>query len=103
MSEAGKLAVAGTDLEAWYEQNLVRMDPELVAVTAAYLAHESCSLNGEVLVSGAGNVQRLVPVLTRGISEGRSLTIESVAKRVKTIVSLEGSKVAPIGSYAKWE
>ena len=44
-----------------------RFRPELVAPVAAFLAHESCELNGEVLVAGGGQVMRV-----RGPAERRS-------------------------------
>ena len=44
------------------------MPPELCAPAAAFLAHESCSLNGEVLQIGMGGVARIAVVRSQGIS-----------------------------------
>ena len=59
--------------------------PELVAPATAYLAHESCRLNGEVLAAGAGQVQRLVISETQGITDD-ALTPETVAVNIDRII-----------------
>jgi len=79
---------------------LARMNPDLVAPAAAYLAHESCTVNGEVLVAGGGEVFRLTPVVTIGISR-ESLEVEDVAENIDAIMSTEDARVPPIGSYAR--
>jgi NAD(P)-dependent dehydrogenase (short-subunit alcohol dehydrogenase family) len=101
MSYDGAQAYAGTERAKLYEESLARMDPELVAVTAAYLAHESCTLNGEVLISGGGDVMRLAPVVTTGISMGKALTVEAIAERIDAIIDTDGARVAPIGSFLR--
>jgi hypothetical protein len=83
------------------EETMARMDPELVSVTAAYLAHESCPLNGEVFVSGGGDVMRLAPVVTPGISKGKELTVEDVAAAVDTILDVGEARVMPIGAFLR--
>jgi NAD(P)-dependent dehydrogenase (short-subunit alcohol dehydrogenase family) len=66
--------------------------PELVAPAAAYLAHESCELNGVVLVAGGGQVQRLAITENAGVTvEG--LTPEDVADNVKTLTDMSGAQV----------
>jgi hypothetical protein len=77
------------------------MDPELVSVTMAYLAHESCVLEGEVLISGGGDVMRLAPIVTTGISQGKQLTVEDVAASIDTIMDPEAARVAPVGSFLR--
>ena len=78
MSEDGQRITDGNARERGVESMLYRMDPDLVAPAAAYLAHESCTLNGEVLIAGGGDVMRLAPIVTRGISRGRMLSVEDV-------------------------
>jgi NAD(P)-dependent dehydrogenase (short-subunit alcohol dehydrogenase family) len=82
-------------------QVMERMDPELVAVTMAYLAHESCELRGEVLISGGGDVMRLAPVMTTGISKGKDLTVEDVAENIATILDPQDARVLPVGEFLR--
>ena len=46
--------------ESFAREFFTAMRPELVAPVVAYLAHQTCTLDGEVLVAGAGQVRRLV-------------------------------------------
>ena len=56
------------------------MTPELVAPMAAYLAHESCPVNGEMYAAGAGRFARLFIASTAGyVHAGTDATIEDVA------------------------
>jgi NAD(P)-dependent dehydrogenase (short-subunit alcohol dehydrogenase family) len=64
---------------------------ELVSPAAAYLAHESCRLNGVVLVAGGGQVQRLALMASPGITS-EHLTPEDVAANVDTIADLSGAQ-----------
>jgi hypothetical protein len=64
---------------------LATMTPEMCSPAVAYLAHESCSLNGEVLQVGMDTVSRLVIVHTEGIAKP-GLTPEDVAEQIDAIV-----------------
>jgi NAD(P)-dependent dehydrogenase (short-subunit alcohol dehydrogenase family) len=66
--------------------------PELVSPAAAFLAHESCDLNGVVLVAGGGQVQRLALMASAGITR-EHLTPEDVAANVVTIADLSGAQL----------
>jgi hypothetical protein len=99
MSLQGREA-KGQEDDPEVELILARMNPDLVAPAAAYLAHESCTVNGEVLVAGGGDVFRLTPVVTLGISQ-ESLTIEDVADQLDVIMSTDDARVPPIGSYVR--
>jgi NADP-dependent 3-hydroxy acid dehydrogenase YdfG len=55
------------------------MPPELCAPAAAFLAYESCSLNGEVLQVGMGGVARIAVLRSQGISM-QPLTAEDIAE-----------------------
>lgn len=72
--------------------------PELVAPAMAYLAHESCRVNGEVLVAGAGQVLRLAVVESRGITE-EELTPEAVADGLGRILDLSDPTPVPVGGW----
>jgi NAD(P)-dependent dehydrogenase (short-subunit alcohol dehydrogenase family) len=54
-----------------------RLDPALVAPAAAWLVHEDCTINGEVLSVAGGRVARYVMGLSDGFDDA-SLTIENV-------------------------
>jgi NAD(P)-dependent dehydrogenase (short-subunit alcohol dehydrogenase family) len=92
--------VKGQEDDPEVESILARMNPDLVAPAAAYLAHESCTINGEVLVAGGGDVFRLTPIVTLGISN-ESLTVEDVAAQIDVIMSTEDARVPPIGAYVR--
>jgi len=60
------------------------MGPELAAPAAAWLAHESCPLSGEMLVTIAGRVARAFVAETRGVYRP-SWTIEQVGEQIDAI------------------
>ncbi|GAA3384935.1 SDR family NAD(P)-dependent oxidoreductase [Cryptosporangium minutisporangium] len=60
------------------------MDPELTAPVVGWLAHESCSISGEVLVTMAGRVARAWVAESRGVYRP-SWSIEQVADEISTI------------------
>ena len=60
------------------------MDPDLVAPAVAWLAHETCSITGEMLVSIAGRVARAFAAETPGVYRP-SWTIEQVAEQIDAI------------------
>ncbi|MFD8099230.1 SDR family NAD(P)-dependent oxidoreductase, partial [Nocardia fluminea] len=57
------------------------MDPELAAPVVGWLAHESCSITGEMLVSIAGRVARAFIAETPGVYQP-SWSIEEVGARI---------------------
>jgi NAD(P)-dependent dehydrogenase (short-subunit alcohol dehydrogenase family) len=61
--------------------------PELVSAAVAFLVHESCELNGEVLLAGAGQVQRLSIYVSQGITDD-ALTPEVVAGKIDAIFDM---------------
>jgi NAD(P)-dependent dehydrogenase (short-subunit alcohol dehydrogenase family) len=70
------------------------MQPDLVAPTVAWLAHESCSITGEMLISIAGRVAKAVIAETPGVYQ-KAWTIEDVAERMPTIRSTDTLKIFP--------
>ena len=60
------------------------MGPELVAPVVGWLAHESCSVNGEMLISMAGRVARALIAETEGVYRS-SWTIDDVAQQIGAI------------------
>lgn len=66
--------------------------PEFVAPAAAFLAHESCQLNGEVLVAGGGQVLRMAMMQTQGFTSS-TLTLEDVAANLDTVLDMTDATV----------
>ena len=60
------------------------MGPELVAPVVGWLAHESCSISGESLVSIAGRVAKAYTTETRGVYRGE-WTIEDVGEHMDSV------------------
>jgi NAD(P)-dependent dehydrogenase (short-subunit alcohol dehydrogenase family) len=75
------------------------MPPGLCAPAAAFLAHESCPLNGEVLQVGMGGVARLAVVHTQGISKD-SLTAEDITENLDAIIDVTDARVTESTSLA---
>ncbi len=73
------------------------MPPELCAPAAAFLAHESCPLNGEVLQAGMGGVARIAVVCGKGISSS-SVTAEEIAERIGEVMDVSDGHVAEVTS-----
>ena len=72
-----------------------RMQPERVAPAMAYLAHESCRLNGELIAAGAGEVQRVFVKTTKGVSSD-NLTPEFIAENLDRILDETGAPTIPV-------
>jgi NAD(P)-dependent dehydrogenase (short-subunit alcohol dehydrogenase family) len=66
--------------------------PEFVAPAATYLAHETCQLNGEVLVAGGGQVLRMAIMQTQGFTSS-TLTVEDLAAHLDTVLDMTGATV----------
>jgi NAD(P)-dependent dehydrogenase (short-subunit alcohol dehydrogenase family) len=60
------------------------MPPELVAPVVAWLAHESCSVTGEMLISAAGRVARAYVTETPGVFQPE-WSVEDVAKQIDSV------------------
>ncbi|MET0387802.1 MAG: SDR family NAD(P)-dependent oxidoreductase [Polyangiales bacterium] len=71
------------------------MDPELVAPSVGWLAHESCSVSGEMLVSIAGRVARAFVAETPGVYRP-GWTIEDVAEHMPAIRNTDAPWILPV-------
>jgi len=69
------------------------MPPDLCAPAAAYLAHETCSLSGEVLQAGMGVIASIAVLCSQGFSK-QAMTAEDIADNLEKIMSLEDARVA---------
>jgi len=71
------------------------MTPELVAPVVAWLAHESCSITAEMLISIAGRVARAFIAESPGVYRS-SWSIEDVAREMETIRKTDAPVVFPV-------
>ncbi|OBB91326.1 SDR family NAD(P)-dependent oxidoreductase [Mycobacterium sp. 852002-40037_SCH5390672] len=71
------------------------MGPELVAPVVGWLAHESCSVTGELFIALAGRVARAVIAESPGVSRP-SWTIEEVGSHLDAIRYVEAPLIFPV-------
>jgi NAD(P)-dependent dehydrogenase (short-subunit alcohol dehydrogenase family) len=71
------------------------MGPELVAPVVGWLAHESCSVTGEVFIALAGRVARAVIAESPGVCRP-SWTVEDVGAHLDAIRNLEAPLIFPV-------
>lgn len=71
------------------------MDPELVAPMVGWLAHESCSVTGEMLIAIAGRMARAYTVESEGVFKP-SWTIEDYAASLEKIRGGEHPWIFPV-------
>lgn len=71
------------------------MGPELVAPVVGWLAHESCSITGEMLVAIAGRVARVVVAESPGVYRP-SWSIEEVGEQVDAIRDMSVPVIFPV-------
>jgi len=82
------------------EQINASMPAELCALAAAFLAHESCPLNGEVLQIGMGTVACIAVVYSRGLSKS-TLTAEDIAENLEAIMGVSAARVTDTTAIAQ--
>ena len=73
--------------------------PELVSPAAVYLAHDTCELDGEVLISGGGQVMRWAFVANHGISRD-AMTPEDVAGNLAEVLDLSAGEEIKVQTLA---
>ncbi len=92
LSDPAQLAAIFEVTEEEAAAMIAPFPPELVAPVAAFLAHESCELNGVVLAAGGGQVQRMAIMENPGITvEG--LSPEDVAANISAVTDMSGAQV----------
>ena len=77
-------------------ESMAQFAPERVSPAAVFLAHESCRLNGEVLVSGGGQVLRIAIMETEGITS-ENITPEMVADNIDKIMDMTNAQLINAG------
>src|ERR1700758_1908731 len=71
------------------------MGPELVAPVVGWLAHETCSVTGEVFVALAGRVARAVIAESPGVYQP-AWTVEDVGENLDAIRNIEAPLIFPV-------
>ncbi|PND58517.1 short-chain dehydrogenase [Mycobacterium sp. ENV421] len=71
------------------------MGPELVAPVVGWLAHESCSVTGEILTAIAGRVARVAVVESAGVYQP-AWTVDDVGARIDQIRDLGEQLMFPV-------
>src|SRR6201998_3184312 len=71
------------------------MGPELVAPVVGWLAHETCSVTGEVFIALAGRVARAVIAESPGVHRP-TWTVEDVGEHVDAIRNIEAPLIFPV-------
>ena len=74
------------------------MSPELVAPVVGWLAHESCSISGEMLISIAGRVAKAFVAETPGVYRP-SWSIEQVGAQMDAIRDTRAPLILPVLPY----
>ena len=83
---------------AYFRESMKHLPPELVSPAAVYFAHESCTLNGIVLVCGGGQVIRVAVVENEGFTTSDPLTPEHIATNLDVIMDLTNTRVMDVNS-----
>ena len=93
MSEPPMLArVFDQPEEAFVNPFYESLQPEGVSPAVVYLAHESCTLNGEVLICGGGRALRLAAIESKGITREK-LTPEDIAENLEQVMDTTDPQV----------
>lgn len=71
------------------------MGPELVAPVVGWLAHEACSITGEMLVSIAGRVAKAAIAEAPGVYQS-SWSIDQVGEQIEAIRNMDSPWILPV-------
>jgi NAD(P)-dependent dehydrogenase (short-subunit alcohol dehydrogenase family) len=71
--------------------------PELASPAAIYLAHDSCPLNGVILVCGGGQVLRMAVMMNQGITS-EAMSPETIAANVDKVIDMSAAANVGVGA-----
>ena len=76
---------------------------DMVAPVVAYLAHQSCPVNGECINTAGGHVSRTYVMENPGFTD-KDLTVERLAARWDEVMDTRGSRIVDTGEVdvTKW-
>jgi NAD(P)-dependent dehydrogenase (short-subunit alcohol dehydrogenase family) len=83
-----------------FEKNMAMFPPELSSPAAIYLAHESCTLNGVLLVSGGGQIMRMSIMENAGFRTD-DVTPENIAANIDRVIDMREAVDFGIGANPK--
>jgi NAD(P)-dependent dehydrogenase (short-subunit alcohol dehydrogenase family) len=85
---------------AMFERGTSTFLPELASPAAIYLAHESCTLNGVLLVSGGNEVFRIA-VMANPAVKFDHVTVEGIAEKIGQITDMSKDEHFGVGIDGK--
>ncbi len=77
-----------------------QMKPEFVSPAVAFLAHESCEINGELIACGGLMAMRVAFIETTGVTFTGTITPEDLASNVEQLMDATDAKVMGIDLWA---
>jgi NAD(P)-dependent dehydrogenase (short-subunit alcohol dehydrogenase family) len=78
------------------------LPPELVSPVVAYLAHESCPVNGQCIDTMGGSLRRTYFAMTKGYTD-RELSIETVAERWEEVGAGASEDIVTLDAFDGFE
>ena len=91
--------VYDTPAENFQNEMFEAMKPEYVSPAVAFLAHDSCPLNGEVIVCGGLLAMRICIVETEGLTFSGGVTPEDLAENLDTLMDPTDGQVVTIDMW----
>lgn len=86
-------------IETFDSGSMDQYAPDLVSPAAVFLAHESCRLDGALLVSGGGQVMRIAFVCNEGITK-EHMTPEDVAENLDKLQDISTAQEVIVQTLA---
>jgi NAD(P)-dependent dehydrogenase (short-subunit alcohol dehydrogenase family) len=80
-----------------FEHSMLAYPPELASPAAVYLAHESCSLNGVILVCGGGKVLRMAFAENDGYEQA-DMSVEAIAANIGQVIDMSSATIVQLDS-----
>jgi NAD(P)-dependent dehydrogenase (short-subunit alcohol dehydrogenase family) len=80
-----------------FAHSMTSFPPELATPAVVYLSHDSCPLNGVMLVSGGGQVLRMAVMENQGFTSD-NITPEEIAANVETIIDMSEAVNVGVGA-----
>jgi NAD(P)-dependent dehydrogenase (short-subunit alcohol dehydrogenase family) len=82
-----------------FETAMAAFPPDLASPAAVYLAHDSCELNGVILVCGGSQVLRLAFSENEGY-RSEQITVEEIATNIKQVIDMSDAQVVGLDMAA---
>ena len=76
-----------------------QMRPEYVSPAVAFLAHDSCTLNGEMIACGGLMAKRVALIETKGLTFTDTITPEDLAENVDALMDTTDADLATIDMW----